>query len=166
MYEIISAVIKKDEDYWADYCQKNETRFKSLIERFKANGILEKNDDIAAQTAVMGCYPLHPISTFILPRLSEKVAQNERTLFTFLSSDKHLSAFLEDGGDFSATPDYVYDYFEPLLRKSLIQARSTVYENHIKVFRSSMRVPCHKIVKTISLIYIVEQFENCPQLKT
>ena len=171
MYEIISAVIKKDEDYWADYCQKNETRFKSLIERFKANGILEKNDDIAAQTAVMGCYPLHPISTFILPRLSEKVAQNERTLFTFLSSDnKHtLSAFLEDAkGDFPMlTPDYVYDYFEPLLRKEPYTSEiHKLYETTSKVLQKLDEGSlATKIVKTISLIYIVEQFEKLSPIK-
>lgn len=171
MYEIISAVIKKDEDYWADYCQKNETRFISLIERFKANSILDKNDDATAQTAVMGCYPLHPISTFILPRLSEKVAQNERTLFTFLSSENRhtLSAFLEDAkGDFPLlTPDYVYDYFEPLLRKEPYTSEiHRLYETTSKVLQKlDEESLATKIVKTISLIYIVEQFEKLSPIK-
>lgn len=171
MYEIISAVIKKDSDFWTDFCQKNETRFNDLIERFKVNGILDKNDDATAQTAVKGCYPLHPISTFILPRLSEKVAQNERTLFTFLSSDnKHtLTAFLENAkGDFPMlTPDYVYDYFEPLLRKEPYTSEiHKVYETTSKVLQKlnedSLAI---KIIKTISLIYIVEQFEKLPPIK-
>lgn len=171
MYEIISAVIKKDKDFWADYCQKNEIRFKNLIERFKANGILEKNDDATAQTAVKGCYPLHPISTFILPRLSEKVAQNERTLFTFLSEDnKHtLTAFLKNArGDFPMlTPDYVYDYFEPLLRKEPYTSEiHKLYETTSKVLqRLDEDSLATKIIKTISLIYIVEQFEILSPIK-
>jgi len=32
------------------------------------------------------CYPLHPISALILPLLCQKVAQNERTLFSYLGS--------------------------------------------------------------------------------
>jgi len=32
------------------------------------------------------CYPLHPISALILPILCQKVAQNERTLFSYLGS--------------------------------------------------------------------------------
>jgi len=140
MYEIISAVIKKDSDFWADYCQKNEIRFTDLVERFRANGILDKNDNATAQIAVKGCYPLHPISTFILPRLSEKVAQNERTLFTFLSSDnKHtLTAFLINAkGDFPMlTPDHVYDYFEPLLRKEPYTSEiHRLYETTSKVLQ-------------------------------
>jgi hypothetical protein len=171
MYEMISAVIKKDEDYWADFCQKNKTRFKSLIERFKANGILEKNDDATSQTVVIDCYPLHPISTFILPRLSEKVAQNERTLFTFLSSSNKytLSAFLENAkGDFPMlTPDYLYDYFEPLLRKEPYTSEiHKLYETTSKVLQKIDEGSlATKIVKTISLIYIVEQFERLSPIK-
>ncbi|NLD50710.1 MAG: hypothetical protein GX660_26510, partial [Clostridiaceae bacterium] len=171
MYEIISAVIKKDKIFWTNYCQKNDKRIKNLIERFEANGILEKNDDATAQTVVKGCYPLHPISTFILPRLSEKVAQNERTLFTFLSSDnKHtLTAFLENAkGDFPMlTPDYVYDYFEPLLRKEPYTSEiHKLYETTSKVLQKLDEDSlATKIIKTISLIYIVEQFEKLSPIK-
>jgi len=66
---------------------------------------------------------LHPVTTFLLPRLSERVAQNERTLFTFLSSNQKntLRQFVDntkDELDF-ITPDYLYDYFENELRKEL-----------------------------------------------
>ena len=113
---------------------------------------------------------MHPVSTFILPRLSEKVAQNERTLFTFLSSeDKHtLSVFLKTAeGDFPMlTPDYLYDYFEPLFRKepytSDIHKTYRLTANILqKVENDSIHA---KIIKTISLIYIVEQFEKLPPI--
>lgn len=167
MYEIISSVINKENKFWNEYSSKNEVRFNDLIERFKANGILDKKDD-PAQIAVKGCYPLHPVSTFILPRLSEKVAQNERTLFTFLSSNnKHtLTAFLENAkGDFPMlTPDHVYDYFEPLLRKEPYTSDiHKMYETTSKVLqRLGVDSLSTKIIKTISLIYIVEQFEKLP----
>lgn len=44
------------------------------------------NHKVAARV-ILESYPLHPVSVFILPRLSERIAQNERTLFTFLSAD-------------------------------------------------------------------------------
>lgn len=40
----------------------------------------------AAQALFAQCYPLHPISLLILPMLCQKVAQNERTLFSYLGS--------------------------------------------------------------------------------
>ena len=168
MYEIISAVIKKEPSFWSGFTSENKNRFSELEERYKANGLIDSKNDDGVKAAIYGCYPLHPISTFILPRLSEKVAQNERTLFTFLSSqEKHtLSAFLDDAeGDFPMlTPDYVYDYFEPLFRKE-------VYTSEIhKIYKLTTNVLqkvdpdsiSAKILKTISLIYMVEQFEKLP----
>ena len=165
MYEIISAVIKKEPSYWLEFCQKNKAKFDDLKSRFIQNGLI---DIVDADTAAEGCYPLHPISTFILPRLSEKVAQNERTLFTFLSANqKHtLSAFLESStGAFSLlTPDYLYDYFEPLLRK---EAWTTDIHKQYRLTETILRrvEPNSleaKIIKMISLIYVIEQFERLP----
>jgi len=34
------------------------------------------------------CYPLHPLTMLLLPTLCQKVAQNERTLFTYLGSQE------------------------------------------------------------------------------
>lgn len=170
MYEIISAVIKKDKAFWNTFCKENKDRFDDLIRRFTANGVLDDKDEKMVQTAIKGCYPLHPISTFILPRLSEKVAQNERTLFTFLSSDQKytLPAFLKIAeGDFPMlTPDYIYDYFEPLLRKEPYTSEThKLYKLTSNVLRKvepdSLGA---KIIKTISLIYIIEQFEILPPI--
>lgn len=166
MYEIISAVIKKDAAYWKKFCKENADRFNDLLERFTANGLLDKSEMNSAEIAVKGCYPLHPVSTFILPRLSEKVAQNERTLFTFLSSDSKytLSAFLKTAqGQFPMlTPDYIYDYFELLLRKEPYTSEThKLYRLTSNILRKiETNVLGTKIVKTIALIYIIEQFEK------
>lgn len=59
----------------------------------------------------------------LLPRLSERIAQNERTLFTFLTSNQKntLKEFvLGNEDDFPiVTPDRLFDYFELELRKEL-----------------------------------------------
>ena len=168
MYEIISAVIKKDVIFWKEYCIANQVRFGDLEDRFKANGLFNKNDNGTVDIAIKGCYPLHPISTFILPRLSEKVAKNERTLFTFLSSENKftLSAFLRgaDGRFPMLTPDYIYDYFEPLLRKEIYTSDvHKLYKLTSNVLKKlEINSLGAKIVKTIALIYIVEQFEKLP----
>lgn len=168
MYEIISAVIHKNPLLWAEFRNENAKRFDDLKDRFIKNGLLTQQDDTL--TAVEGCYPLHPISTFILPRLSEKVAQNERTLFTFLSSDDKytLSAFLksEQGGFALLTPDYIYDYFEPLFRKEPYNSEvHKMYKLTASVLRKVENKSLHsRIIKTITLIYLVEQFEKLPPI--
>ena len=167
MYEIISEVIKKQEDIWEKFMKDNKAHFNDFIRRFTTNKLLDNNE---VEDAIFGCYPLHPISTFILPRLSEKVAQNERTLFTFLSAEYRntLSSFLTSAkGKFPLlTPDLLYDYFEPLLRKEpytsethkLYKLTSGVLQ---KVEEYSLSA---KIIKTIALIYLVEQFEKLPPI--
>jgi hypothetical protein len=52
-------------------------------------------------------YPMEPVSLYLLPRLSGRVAQNERTLFSFLNQ-----------ADFDnlITPDKLYDYFSHEMR--------------------------------------------------
>lgn len=61
------------------------------------------------------CYPLHPVSAVILPLLCQKVAQNERTLFSYLGSHEefglqHMLATMESLGDY-IYPHHIYDYF-------------------------------------------------------
>lgn len=165
-YEIISSVIQKDEEMWKRFCQSHKKDFQNLEQRYVKHPIFsDAKGEI--DTAVFGCYPLHPVSTFILPRLSEKVAQNERTLFTFLSAEgtSTLSAFLRDNcsNEFRLiTPDLIYDYFEPLFMKEAYA--SDIHTHYIlthaildKLQESSLE---SKIVKTLSLIYILEQFER------
>lgn len=165
MYEIISSVIKKESCFWQQFASANAKRFNELQSRFVTGGILEKE---TAKTAVEGCYPMHPLSTFILPRISEKVAQNERTLFTFLSMDsKHtLSDFLKNAeGEFPMlTPDYIYDYFEMLLRKEHYNTETyKIYRLTSKVLNVVAPASLEaKIIKTIALIYVIEQFEKLP----
>lgn len=40
---------------------------------------------------VKGCYPFHPVTLFMLPRISRVFGQNERTLFTYLTSSEAYS---------------------------------------------------------------------------
>lgn len=61
------------------------------------------------------CYPLHPISALLLPSLCQKIAQNERTLFSYLGSHEEFGlqdmlAKLQVPGDF-IYPHHIYDYF-------------------------------------------------------
>lgn len=163
-YEIISAVIQKNH-LWEKFCFSHKKDFQNLEHRYRNHPIFSGAAS-ALHAAIYGCYPLQPVSTFILPRLSEKIAQNERTLFTFLSSEgaSTLPSFLEDYNDSQfqlITPDLIYDYFEALLKKEAYG--SSIHKNYIltSAILAQLREDTlsSKIVKTISLIYILEQFE-------
>ena len=164
MYEIISHTIIKKENEWQEFKRKNLAVFDSLISTYETTNLLSGK----TYQVVFDCYPLHPVTTFILPRLSEKVAQNERTLFTFLSSAQKnaLKQFIDKSSDDLpfVTPDYLYDYFENELRKELNTSDVyKVYSLSTKILRNfSHGSLSAKIIKTIALIHIVQQFEKLP----
>ena len=64
-------------------------------------------------------YPLEPITLYLLPRVSSRVAQNERTLFTFLYS---LVTTASTSGP--VTPDALYDYFSDAMRSDSLPGGS------------------------------------------
>ena len=80
------------------------------------NGALSSTmDKKTAKNIFLNCYPLHPISALILPILCQKVAQNERTLFSYLGS-KESHGFLDsltnlESVDDQIQPWEVYEYF-------------------------------------------------------
>lgn len=167
MYEIIAEVICKKSKAWSNFCRKHVVMFDDLSKKYSNNMLIGTNVN-AVKDVLLSCYPLHPSTMYILPRLSEKVAQNERTLFTFLSANHKntLVEFVEKNTDEFpfVTPDYLYDYFETQFRNELNS--SEIHKTYILASRILRKVKkCSlqsKIVKTIALTYIIEQFEKFP----
>lgn len=165
-YEIIASVIQKN-DLWHSFCTLHKNNFENIEQRYLTHTIFADTTSADLKKTFVDCYPLHPVSTFILPRLSERVAQNERTLFTFLSANgaSTLPAFLsnyEDDRFEVITPDCIYDYFEPLFKKEVYSGE--LYKTYLltnmilaKLQEGSLE---SKLVKTLALIYILEQFEK------
>ena len=61
------------------------------------------------------CYPLHPLTALLLPPLCQKVAQNERTLFSYLGSAEP-SGFQDSLSTLASIGDWIlphelYNYF-------------------------------------------------------
>lgn len=166
-YEIISSVIKKARKEWSAFEKNYKSAFDSLLKRYAGHAIFADMTEEDCDRTIRGCYPLHPVTIFMLPRLSERVAQNERTLFTFLSAKatSTLPTFLDDYHDdcFKAiTPDVIFDYFEPLFRKE--SYASELHKNYMlskaileKLDEKQLEA---KIIKALSLIYVLEQFDK------
>ena len=64
--------------------QKSSSQIANIFIQAKAlPGTMDKE---TATNLFQSCYPLHPVSVILLPMLCQKVAQNERTLFSYLGS--------------------------------------------------------------------------------
>lgn len=122
-YQLISTVIEKNPELWETHQSSHHGRFSSLVETTKEHGLFEElSDDEIERWIVKGCYPLHPSTVFSLPRVSNRLAQNERTLFTFLATKDFdtLGEFLDETNqaDFQMlTLDVLFDYFFDLAQK-------------------------------------------------
>lgn len=70
-------------------------------------------------------WPLHPLTVYALTRLSNQVAQNERTMFTFLAVDEQyalldiLKSIQQDDEDTFVRPHHLWDYFEEAIRSDV-----------------------------------------------
>ncbi|MDP5131096.1 MAG: hypothetical protein NWQ54_09430 [Paraglaciecola sp.] len=79
----------------------------------KADLLKTSLDESALSELLRRCYPLHPITALVLPQLCQKVAQNERTLFSFIGSHepygfRELAHNSQDG---FIGLNGIYDYF-------------------------------------------------------
>lgn len=174
VYSLIRAAIIKNPDEWEKFSSKNKSQFENLKNIWFGSSfrLFSNLDCDAEQTILFGCYPLHPVTSYILPRLSEKVAQNERTLFTFLSgNDKNGFAslikktedeFLSDGKIILFTPDVLFDYFENQMQNEPYTSEiKKHYFMAISILRQLDKKSLEsKIIKTLSLIYCLNQFER------
>ena len=168
-YELISNAIVKDSRLWSKWLEipGNRAMLEEVEYKYVKKGIIPTGCD---DTVVFGCYPRHPLSTFLLPRLSEKVAQNERTLFTFVSSrdEKSLTGILAKSNICTfVSPDYIYDYFEPLFRREYYT--SPIRKTYELAARTLAKIPQDslqsKLVKLLASIYIVAEFDRVEPTK-
>ncbi len=113
-----------------------------------------------------GCYPLHPMTLLLLPVLCQKVAQNERTLFSYLGSTEPfgLRGRLESLrlGDWIG-PWELYDYF--ILNQAGGFSDPLSYHRWVEVITALERYdgdtsggsvdPVARLLKTIGLLNLI-----------
>ncbi len=165
-YEIISQAIHKESGLWGDFLHAHQAAFTDMDNLYAKSSMFKECEAEERAALVYDTYPLHPVTTFLLPRLSEKVAQNERTMFTFLAGDdlNTLSYFLQRSeSDFPlVTPDVLYDYFASQMRRTTYT--TDLYQSYklaARILEAYELSDLEKqIIKTISLIYIIGQFER------
>ena len=122
-------------------------------------------------------FPLHPITALILPHLFRRFGQNERSLFSFLSSEEPygFQQFLRGhvlGSDAAPRlcPDHLYDYVVRALGSSLYaHATAKLWgETEDALHRLRDRNPLQaRLVKTIGLLSVLgEQIHVAPSRET
>lgn len=160
-YELIKNSIQRDDIKFSQYKKENRYFFNQLKDDVTSLGLFPQGMNVLDEIAE-GCFPLHPMTTFMSIRISELVAQNERTLFTFLAShQKHtLRNFIETNKvkNKMLTMDRLYDYFKEGFKKEMSnEVIATVFSQTENLLRKKMTKVQSKILKAMALINMINQ---------
>lgn len=155
---ILSQVIYKNE-LFKKYREKNSKNFEIYKENLLETNFLFQDID----KTIDEFYPLNYLVAYILPELSQKVAQNERTMFAFLSSndEKGLNNLLEN--DFLIGLDKIYDYFEENFK--FLNHESLEYKSFLNTKRALNLVRSLKETKFIKTLGIMEIYNRFSDIK-
>jgi len=122
-FQLIDGVIVSDESSkeWKQITKVCDRYFEDLLdETVSLNYFSGFSPGELKDTVILGTYPLHPMAVYSLPAISEKVAQNNRTLFTCLCEDEpgSFKRFFEKAAFNPSKPfppmytiDNLWDYF-------------------------------------------------------
>lgn len=171
-YELIeSAIFKNDKiKKEAQYKQfVNEERTKEFFGLLPFSSTFTRED--FEKTVMDGCYPLSPTSAYLLLNISEKVAQNERTLFTFISKEEQHSmakyvASSKPSKEWIINADLVYDYFKNLFKKDV--SNEFIHNEWLNAEYALSQVSDRnkkQLIKTLAIINIVNKPDELPANK-
>ena len=112
------------------------------VQRCRDTGLFGDCSEQETERMLSDSYPLEPMTLYLLPRVSARVAQNERTLFTYLNS--------LDATD-PVSPDSLYDYFSDAMRADTLlggsyhtwlETESALHKAHNGVDEKTLKCAC------------------------
>lgn len=162
-YELISNAVIKDKEIIKQLLIENKEKLENHLNR--ASGIFDYAPEEYEKQIVEGCFPLSPYAVYALPIISEKIAQNERTLFTYLSKNEPYSLIEIVNTECEevnlVTIDQLYDYFESLLKKETFNV--DMHDVWIKV-NTALKIVYSdiekRIIKALGIFYIINDFSQ------
>ncbi len=169
-FDLVGNVLQKTEAFEKEYQKfSRETKTDRLLQQtyqlplFQMQFSREDYLDIA-----QNCFPLTPLAASLLLSMCEKIAQNERTLFTFLASDEPNSLYHEiyhrnqrEMGYLGAA--VIYDYFAPVMRE--LTGEPEIHNEWLKAeyaLRQLENEDCRELVKTIAVLLVAGNRQEIP----
>ncbi len=171
-YELIADTILKKEPEFSKEFEKlqKETQYQELMQESRSLPCFSKlfGEEDFERVLMKGCFPLTPVTAYALLRISEKVAQNERTIFTFLADEGQgsLSWLLKNGQDELVGVDKIYDYFKGLFRENNDQQQ--IHAEWLVAEYALARVETEEernVIKAMAVIRMIHREEELPAQK-
>jgi hypothetical protein len=124
-YRLIASAIEHPNPALVDSYLQEET-VKQLVDGSKNYRLFGHWSEHDIRQLIYRTWPLHPLAVFALVHLSNRVAQNERTMFTFLTSDEPHALrglvernLLESSRFLCIRAADLWDYFEAAVRADI-----------------------------------------------
>lgn len=158
-YEIVSYALNKKDGY-DEIFDTFYNKYLNTYDEIKSLTIF-KNVDKIEDVLYRGCYPLNPLTVYCLIQLSEKIAQNERTLFTFLTDDDQngLKYFISNNSIGLFNVSKIYDYFRPLFKKETTEVIRNIWLKTENALAKCNELEEKDLIKSLSTIYMINETE-------
>ncbi|MCR5105324.1 MAG: hypothetical protein K6B68_12900 [Eubacterium sp.] len=169
-YELIKDAIVKKDGYLNLFPSKEKYFGEKVGKEFYDVPFFKSNFEIIDFKNIIleGCYPLNPIGAYLLLNISEKVAQNERTLFTFISNDESNSMYRFVKNHNGERPwivgvELIYDYFSNLFKKEVInELVHSEWLNAEYAIGKCTEKEQIILIKALALFLIIDKYDELP----
>jgi hypothetical protein len=174
--EIIGTIFIKEDPILFEQMYKNQL-FQEHLQKIEDFNLYPDKEISWIETKVLkNLYPLHPLTSYILPRLSAEFAQNTRSMFNFLSptetKDGAFRNYLEsknifDDGNLNLfTPDLLLDFFLKNIREDKGSMVQTYYEAYREGLGKIINENQISIMKNLFMLCVVKNSLIQPNKKT
>lgn len=162
-FELVQDVIQKKSEASIRSILSNDEWKKCMEESYKIpcmSGLFEREE--YNSIVQYGCFPLLPMTTYLLLAISEKVAQNERSVFTFLANDEQgsLVRMIEKSEEqaHGISADVVYDYFYSLFKEHTGLTR--IHAEWLKAEYALSKATSADEVRVIKILALLKMLAN------
>lgn len=166
-FDLISNVIEKNDKTSLLIEESRNNYNKYLEDSLNIPGLSYEFDDYyRTHKLINDIFPLTPLAAYILVKINEKVAQNERTLFTFLAKDAKntlIDVIKKDIEIPFVRPSIVFDYFKNQLieEKDNLQLKK-IANNAMSALSSTNNSNEQEFIKTLALILMINDKSLLP----
>lgn len=165
---IANSILKKEPLFSKELMAwRREAPIEELLEASRCHPAFHKlfGDKEFFRTMVYGCYPLTPLCAYALLQISEKIAQNERTVFTFLTGEEgeSLARLIGKRQAGAVGMDAIYDYFKGVFREA--RDMPLIHNEWLKADYALQRTENtveRKIVKAVAVIHMIHREDELP----
>ncbi len=168
MYRLITEAIEvPDRNIWHAFVDEQHMKFGRLTEVAFELSLFNELDDVTLRHHLIEqAWPLHPLTVYALPRIASKVAQNERTLFTFLAANEPetltelLEKYKEKRTWWTVGLDALWNYFADAIRANAVPGGTHPIWSGAMYALSKVDAndsTIQSLIKTVAILLIVSE---------